>query len=169
LLVRTALGTRDVVTGLATAAIALISVSAYLIAATRSDRSHDRCGYATLGLAISAAGCIEAAVATNPWFKIAALAAIPIGSGVFLPSFWCLPTLKFSGAPAAAVIAFISAVGSTGGFFGPNIIGYAKRATGSDAGAFVLLAGIGITGAIICMGLRRGNTFKLVAKPLPAA
>jgi MFS transporter, ACS family, tartrate transporter len=160
LLVRSALGTRDATTGLISAGIALVSAAAYLLSAMQSDRNHDRCGYAGVGLAMSVAGCIGAAIAPTPLLKVMALALIPIGGGMFLPSFWCLPSLKFNGASAATVIALISAVGSSGGFFGPNIIGYARRATGGDTGAFLVLAGIGLVGCFVCIGLRRSGAFK---------
>ena len=116
LLVRGALATQNTVTGFITAGISLISVGAYLLTARLSDRTHDRSFYAVIGLALCAAGCVGAAFAPLPWLRVISLALIPIGSGVFMPSFWCLPTLTFGGPSAAPAIALISAVGSTGGF-----------------------------------------------------
>src|SRR6202043_3356206 len=129
-LVRTALGTRDVTTGFVTAGIGVLAAAAYLIAAARSDRSAERCRFAAFGLALSSIGCLGAALAPSPLLKVAALALVPIGSAVFAPSFWCLPATVFSGAAAAAEIAFISAIGSSGGFFGPNLVGLTKRMPG---------------------------------------
>jgi MFS transporter, ACS family, tartrate transporter len=160
LLVRAALGTRDVMTGLLTAGIALISAAAYLIAAARSDRSGERCGYAALGLALSSLGCVGAAVAPTPLLRVLALTLIPIGGGVWLPSFWCLPATIYSGTAAAASLALINGIGSSGGFFGPSLIGFVKSATGGDGAAFLTLAAIGIIGALICMWLRQTSYFK---------
>lgn len=87
LLIRGALGTRDAMTGLVTAGLALAGAAAYLIAAARSDRSADRCGYTAFGLALSTVGCLGLALAPSPMLRIAALALIPIGGGVFGPSF----------------------------------------------------------------------------------
>jgi nitrate/nitrite transporter NarK len=67
--------------------------------------------------------------------------------------------MLFSGTAAAASIALISAVGASGGFFGPGLIGFVQRATGGDSGAFLMLAGIGIVGCLICIGLRRTARF----------
>ena len=90
---------------------------------------------------------------------LTALALIPIGSAVFQPAFWCLPAMLFSGTAAAASIALISAVGATGGFFGPGLLGFVKRATGGDNGAFLMLAGIGTVGCLVCIGLRQTARF----------
>jgi ACS family tartrate transporter-like MFS transporter len=68
--------------------------------------------------------------------------------------------MLFSGTAAAASIALISAVGATGGFFGPGLVGFVKRATAGDSGAFLMLAGIGTVGCLICIGLRQTAHFK---------
>lgn len=163
LLLRGALGLRDGITSLIAAAIALLAAVAYFLSAALSDRSRDRCGYAGLGLTLSSVGCIGAALAPTAVWKVAFLAMIPIGSGIFLPSFWCLPSLKYTGQASAPVIGLISAVGSSGGFFGPNILGYARHLTGGDRGAFLLLAGIGSVGCVICMQLRSSVFFQRAA------
>lgn len=155
LLVREALGTGNTVTGFVTAGIAVLQAVVYMSAATRSDRRDDRCRFTTIGLTVMSAGCVGAAFAPTALFRVISLAMIPIGSAVFLPSFWCLPSMLFRGTGAAAAIALISAIGSTGGFAGPSVIGYLKRSTGGDMGAFLVLAGIGVLGCISCLCLRR--------------
>jgi len=165
LLVRAALGTHNVTTGFVTAGIALVAAAAYLIAADRSDQSSERCGYAALGLALSSLGCVGAAIAPTPLLRVAALTLIPIGGGIWLPSFWCLPAMLYSGTAAAAAMALISGVGSSGGFFGPSLIGFAKSTTGSDIGAFLTLAGVGVFGCLVCLGLRRTVQFKRFSPP----
>ncbi len=104
-------------------------------------------------------GCVGFAIAPTSWLRVAALALIPIGGAVFQPAFWCLPVMLFSGPAAAASIALISAVGASGAFFGPLLIGLLKRGTGGDSGAFLVLAGVGIVGCLICVGLRQTARF----------
>jgi ACS family tartrate transporter-like MFS transporter len=80
--------------------------------------------------------------------------------------------MLFSGTAAATSMALISGIGSSGGFFGPSLIGVVKRATGGEGGAFLTLAGIGIVGCFVCLGLRRTAQFKrgpLLAAGPPAA
>ena len=155
LLVREALGTGNTVTGFVTASIAVLQTVVYLSAATRSDKRDDRCRFAAIGLGVMLAGCMGAAFAPNAPIRILSLAMIPLGSAVFLPSFWCLPSMLFRGTGAAAAIALISAIGSTGGFVGPSLIGLLKRTTGGDMGAFLTLAGIGALGCICCLCMQR--------------
>ena len=81
-------------------------------------------------------------------------------SPVFLASFWCLPTRFLRGQAAAAGIALISAIGASGGFFGPNLIGVVKQTTGGDAGAFWAFAGLTLVGGLVCIGLRQMAVFK---------
>src|ERR1700730_14487159 len=47
----------------------------------------------------------------------------------------------------------------SGAFFGPLLIGLVKRGTGGDSGAFLVLAGVGIVGCLICIGLRQTARF----------
>lgn len=77
-----------------------------------------------------------------------------------MTSFWCLPTKFLKGASAAAGIALISAIGSSGGFFGPSLIGFLKQTTGSDLGAFLGLAALALVGGLVCAGLRQIAAFK---------
>ena len=54
---------------------------------------------------------------------------------------------------AAAGVALISSVGSTGGFFGPAIIGWTRELTGSFSGALVFLAVVCIVAALVALRL----------------
>jgi len=92
-----------------------------------------------------------------PWVGVVSLAMIPVGSGVFMPSFWCIPTIRFSGPSAASAVALVSAVGSIGGFVGPVLIGTLKRPGGTDVAAFLTLAGIGLAGCGLGLLLRRAT------------
>jgi len=74
-------------------------------------------------------------------------------------AFWCVPTKLLKGSSAAAGIALVSSIGTSGGFFGPSIIGFLKQTTGGDSGAFLGLAGLAFLGALICIGLRQTAAF----------
>ncbi len=168
LLVRGAFGLRDLSTMFITAAIAAVALPSYLVAAARSDRTGDRAGNAALGLLLGAAGCFGAALFSDPNLRVLSLAVIPISGGIFLPSFWCLPSRLFAGNTLAVAIAAISSVGSTGGFAGPYIIGAVKQAIGGDAVAFVLLAGVGVAGSVMFTTFGRLDVFRQKATALSA-
>ncbi len=55
--------------------------------------------------------------------------------------FWSIPTRFLTGIAAAGGIAFINTIGTTGGFFGPTIMGWLKDATGSFEAGLLAMAG----------------------------
>jgi ACS family tartrate transporter-like MFS transporter len=160
ILVRDALGTSNATTGLIIGGIFLLSALTYPLVAILSDRWDERCGLAALALALDCAACIGAAVFPQLLLRVIALAFIPISTSLFMSPFWCLPTKFLKGTSAAAGIALISAIGSSGGFFGPSIIGLLKQKTGGDTGAFFGLAGLALLGSLVCISLRQNAVFK---------
>jgi len=155
LLVRDALGTSNSATSLIVGAIYLLAAAAHPITGMLSDRMDDRCGLAALGLAVYCAGGIGVALLPTPMLRVAALVVLQVGNPIFMTSFWCVPQKLLKGYSGAAGIALVSSAGTSGGFFGPSIIGWLKQNTGSDTGAFLGLAGLALLGALVCMALRR--------------
>jgi ACS family tartrate transporter-like MFS transporter len=155
LLVRDALGTGNSATSLIVGGVYLLAALAYPLAGMLSDRIDDRCGLAALGLAFYCVGGIGVALLPHSIFRVMALVVLQIGNPIFMCSFWCVPSKLLKGASAAAGIALVSSIGTTGGFFGPSIVGFLKQTTGSDSGAFLGLAGLALLGAFVCIGLRR--------------
>jgi len=160
LLVRDALGTSDSATSLIVGGTYLLAVLVYPLAGAFSDRTDDRAGFAALGLAFYFVGGLGVALLPHTILRVAALVVLQIGNPIFMSSFWCLPTKLLKGSSAAAGIALVSSIGTTGGFFGPSIIGFLKQTTGSDTGAFLGLACLALLGAIICIALRQAAILK---------
>jgi len=160
LLVREALGTTNSTTSLIVGGIYLLAAIVYPLAGMLSDRTDERCGLAALGLAIYCVGGIGVALLPHSIFRVAALVVLQVGNPIFMTSFWCVPAKLLKGSSAAAAIALVSSVGTSGGFFGPSIIGFLKQATGGDSGAFLGLAGLAFLGALVCMGLRQTTAFR---------
>lgn len=159
-LVRDALKASNATTGLVIGGLYAVAIVGYFLAGIISDRRDERCAVAALGLALACAGCIGAALIAPSPLRVAAFALIAMLSPLFLGSFWCLPTRFLKGPSAAAGIGLVSAIGSSGGFFGPNIIGSLKQTTNSDVGAFLGLAAIALLGTLVCLGLRRMPSLK---------
>jgi ACS family tartrate transporter-like MFS transporter len=159
LLVRDVLGTSDSATSLIVGGIYLLAVLVYPLAGRLSDRMDDRCGLAALGLAFYCVGGIGVALLPHSILRVVALVVLQVGNPIFMTSFWCVPTKFLKGSSAAAGIALISSIGTTGGFFGPSIIGFLKQTTGSDSGAFLGLAALALLGALVCIGLRQTVAF----------
>jgi MFS family permease len=159
LLVRDALGTSNSITSLIVGGIFLLAALVYPIAGMLSDRMGDRCGAAALGLAFYCVGGIGVALLPHSILRVAALVVLHVGNPIFMSSFWCVPTMLLKGSSAAVGIALVSSIGTSGGFFGPSIIGFLKETTGSDSGAFLGLASLALLGAFVCIGLRQAAAF----------
>jgi ACS family tartrate transporter-like MFS transporter len=68
--------------------------------------------------------------------------------------FWAMPGEYYSGAAAAAGIAFINSLGNLGGLFGPYVTGVAKQRTGSFAVGIVILGGVLVLSGILALSVR---------------
>ena len=159
-LVRNALGLSTAATGLVVGSIYLVGAIVYPIAGAMSDRTNERCRLVALGLGLYCVGGLGIALFRNSPLCVAALAVGAAGNALFNTSFWCLPSKFLKGSSAAAGIALVSSVGTTGGFFGPSIVGLLKQATGTDSGAFLGLSGLALIGAFVCLALTRLSAFK---------
>jgi MFS transporter, ACS family, tartrate transporter len=109
--------------------------------------------------ALIALGYMGAALLPTPVGRVAGLALVLIAVQSFLVPFWCLPGMLLRGSAAAAGIAFVNSFGNVGGFAGPYLIGRLKDATGGTSGAFIVLAGVALVAAALCLVLRRQPAF----------
>ena len=159
-LVRDALGTSNFATGLVTGAISLLAAAVYPLAGMLSDRRDERCGLSAVGLLLGCAGCIGVALLPHSPLRVVGLVAMALCSPVFMSSFWCLPTKFLKDTSAAAGIALISAIGASGGFVGPSMIGFLKQTAGGEAGAFFGLAALALVAGLLCIVLRRLAVFR---------
>jgi MFS transporter, ACS family, tartrate transporter len=158
-LVRESLGTTNSQTGLVVGAISLVTLLIYPLSARFSDRRDDRCAVAALGFLVAGAGYVATALLPHSALRVLALVPIQMLGPIFITSFFCLPTKFLKDTSAAAGIAMITTIGSTGGFFGPTIVGFAKQTTGSYSGAFYFLAGLALAAGISLIALRRLAVF----------
>ena len=124
---------------------------------SHSDRTQERRWHSASGFLVQIIGLILLALMPHaPIVSIFALTLITIGWAAFVCTFWSLPTAFLTGTAAAAGIALINSVGNLGGYFGPDMIGRIRMATGGDsAAAFYTLAAVALLGALIILFLPR--------------
>jgi sugar phosphate permease len=122
-----------------------------------SDRTQERRWHSASGFFVQIVGLILLALMPHaPIVSIFALTLITIGWAAFVCTFWSLPTAFLTGTAAAAGIALINSVGNLGGYFGPDMIGRIRTATGGDSqAAFYTLAAVALIGALIILYLPR--------------
>jgi MFS transporter, ACS family, tartrate transporter len=149
-----AFGLSNVQTGFVTAIPAAFMGLAMIMVGRHADKTGERVWHAAGPFLVSAAGFTLAALASSPLLSLAGLTIGAAGIGGASPNIWIFPTTLLTGAAAAAGVALINSVGSTGGFFGPSIIGWVRDLTGGFSEALLVLATVmAVTaGAILILG-----------------
>jgi len=72
---------------------------------------------------VGATALLLLSAAHSPFYSVALLSILAIGSYSVFSPFWAIPGEFLTGASAAAGIALINSVGNLGGFAGPYAIG----------------------------------------------
>jgi MFS transporter, ACS family, tartrate transporter len=161
----------DAITGWIWGAIGALTALAGLLAGASSDRSGERFLHAAAGAGLMAVGFVGLAVLPTPWGSVTGLVVAGIGARIFMPPFWCIPTLVLRGSAAAAGIALINSVGSIGGIVGPWAVGLFKDATGGTGGVFLAFAALALCASGLLLLLRGQKALASRAGPavvLPA-
>jgi MFS transporter, ACS family, tartrate transporter len=68
--------------------------------------------------------------------------------------FWTIPTRFLTGVGAASGLALINSIGVMGGYFGPELMGSLKDATGGYLTGLLTMAGILAISAVLAASLR---------------
>jgi len=158
-------GLSNLQTGFVTAIPALFTVLAMILVGRHADKTAERVWHAAGPFLASAVGFALAAFSSNPIFGLIGLTIGAAGIGGASPNIWIFPSTLLTGTAAAAGIALINSVGSTGGFFGPSIIGWVRDATGSFQGSLLFLSiSMAITAVAI---LVLGRSMKELLRPKP--
>ncbi|HWA01163.1 MAG TPA: MFS transporter [Caulobacterales bacterium] len=137
-----------------------LAVVAQIYWARHSDRTGERRLHAVAGLLLALVGLLMLAFFSHSTIiAMIALSLVTVGISSYVVVFWSLPTAFLSGAAAAAGIAWINSLGNLGGYFGPDLIGRVRTASGgSSEAAFLALAAFALLGALIVFTLPRAKT-----------
>jgi len=118
------------------------------------DRTGRRINPLILACALAAAGL---AISITPNSFLIAMGGMTLGLiGVTSARavFWTIPTRFLTGVAAAGGLAFINMIGTTGGFFGPYMMGWLKDETGSFQAGLLAMAGIMVVATAMAASLR---------------
>ncbi|MDA8249082.1 MAG: MFS transporter, partial [Rhodospirillales bacterium] len=142
-------GLSNTTVGYLAAIPSLCAVVATIYWPRHSDQTGERVWHVASASLVGFVGLAVAAYSGSPAVSLVALSAASAGIMAALATFWSLPTTLLSGSAAGAGIAFINSVAAAGGFFGPNIMGWLKDATGDyRIGLLVLASSLVVTAAI---------------------
>jgi nitrate/nitrite transporter NarK len=78
-----------------------------------------------------------------------ALIGITSARGIF----WSIPPRFLTGMGAAGGLAFINAVGTMGGFFGPVVMGWLKTTTGSFGAGLAVMCGFMVVASLLTLSM----------------
>ncbi len=129
-----AFGVSNVQAGFITALPYVVGAIGMVAWGRHSDKTGERVWHCVIPFAAMVVGLGLAAAIDDPIAKIAVLCVAAWGFFSILPVFWTLPTAFLSGVGAAAGIAAVNSIGNLGGYFGPQVFGYLKTATGGGYG-----------------------------------
>ena len=146
-----AFGLTTMQTGLVAAIPSLAMAVAMVVSGRHADRTGERVWHVAAPFLASAAGFLLAAATTSPVVGLIGLTVGAAGVGAATPNIWVLPTTLLTGGAAAAGVALINSVGSTGGFFGPAVIGWIRQVSGSFSGSLVFLAAMCVMAALVAL------------------
>jgi len=127
--------------------------AAMLVWGRHSDKTGERVWHCVIPFVFMVVGLSGAAHFDDPTWKMVSICVAALGFFAILPVFWTLPTAFLSGAGAAAGIAAVNSVGNLGGYFGPQVFGYLKNATGGDTASLIFLACSAVVGIVLVLAL----------------
>lgn len=109
-----------------------------------SDKTRERRGHVALVYLLSGVSLVLSVLAREHfWLSYAFLCLAIPGPFAALAPFWAIPTETMPRRVYGPVIGLVNALGNTGGFFGPLIVGWLKTEYNSTALPFTVL-GIGM-------------------------
>jgi len=115
-----------------------------------SDKTGDRRGHVALVYAVSGASLIASVLFRDHfWLSYACLCLAIPGPFAALAPFWAIPSETLPRNVMGPVIGLVNALGNTGGFFGPYLVGWLKTEYQSVSVPFAVLG----TGMIIAAAL----------------
>jgi MFS transporter, ACS family, tartrate transporter len=145
-------------TGLVAAIPFLVTAVLMVLIGMHSDRTGERRWHTAIPAFVGAASLVAAGYASSPALVIAGMGlGLACAEGMVGP-FWAMATSRMAGLSAAAGIAVINSIGNLGGYFGPDIIGLFRNASGGFRGGLLAIGGtVACSGAIALVVGRRSK------------
>ena len=142
-----------VIVGLITAVPLGLGALTMVVASSSSDRTGERLWHFFAMAALATVGWLLFGSSRSPGAGLLLVAVAAGGTYGMVSLFWTLPSTYLSGRAAAPGIALISALGTTGAFVGPWVIGQLRHQTGNFGLAFVFVgvctAVSGVVGLVV--------------------
>lgn len=134
----------------------LLAIGPMLWWMRHSDRTRERGLHFSAAAAVAAVGFVVAAVSLGtPVVAIIGFCIAGIGLYTAMAVFVTIPASFLTGAALAAGFGVINGMGNLGGYFGPQVAGLIKDATGGYGLAIGAFAAAMALGSVLILGLKR--------------
>jgi ACS family tartrate transporter-like MFS transporter len=144
-----ALGFSHLETGFLVALPYLVAMVVMVLVGRHSDRSGERVWHVAASALVAAVGLAGTAFSHGPLAVMIFLTIASAGIYSALAVFWTLPTAILRGMAAAGGLALLNSFANLGGYFGPDLMGWAKAETGDFTLGLAILAGMETLAAIL--------------------
>ena len=125
-------GSSNTVVGLGVMVPNLLGVIVMIFVSRHSDRTHERRYHLAASVTLAGMGMLLLGAPRSPLWSFVLLSAVAIGTYSSLPVFISIPGEFLTGFSAAAGIALVTSVSSTGGFVGPYTFGLIQQRAGNS-------------------------------------
>ena len=147
-------GLSNLASSFATAIPYLFASIAMLLWSAHVDRTGKKIGNLAVACLVGTLGLLASVLTGNLLLALAALTVALIGITSARAVFWPIPTRFLSGVGAAAGLAFINSIGTSGGFAGPYLMGALRDLTGSFEVGLLVMAGFLVAAAVLALSLK---------------
>ena len=125
-----------------------------IVCGLHSDRTGERKWHMAASAAVATIGYAYAAFADTPVLQFIGICVGVLGIWSIFGVFWAHAGDLLGGAAAAGGLALINSFGSLGGVMAPNVLAYAKAASGSFSASLVALSAFALVTGLLAASLR---------------
>jgi ACS family tartrate transporter-like MFS transporter len=147
--IRSLSGLSYFLTGVVSALPFLVTAIAMVLVGMRSDRTGERRWHTAIPAFVGAATLVVAGYGSSTVVVVACIGLGMACAESMVGPFWAMATSRMAGLSAAAGIAVINSLANLGGYFGPDIIGFFRKANGGFRGGLLAIgATLALSGGI---------------------
>ncbi|MFZ0863570.1 MAG: MFS transporter [Candidatus Sulfotelmatobacter sp.] len=147
--IRSLSGLSYFLTGVVSAVPFLVTAIAMVLVGMRSDRAGERRWHTAIPAFAGAAALVAAGYGVSTAVVVACIGLGMACAEAMVGPFWAMATSRMAGLSAAAGIAVINSLANLGGYFGPDIIGFFRKASGGFRGGLLVIgATLALSGGI---------------------
>ena len=147
--IRSLSGLSYFLTGVVSALPFLVTAIAMVLVGMRSDRTGERRWHTAIPAFVGAAALVAAGYGSSTVVVVACIGLGLVCAESMVGPFWAMATSRMAGLSAAAGIAVINSLANLGGYYGPDIIGFFRKANGGFRGGLLAIgATLALSGGI---------------------